>query len=387
MEFGFTEEQRQLQREASGFFKKEVTEEVLRDTEAGHDLGAAGRELLLKMGRKGWVAPTWPKEYGGLGSSNVDRQIIVEERVYHGGQWILHGADIAGPVILRFGTDKQKREYLPRIARGEIEFAVGYTEPEAGSDLASVEMRAVKNGNEYVLNGQKTFNTFCHFADYHWVLARTAFDVPRHRGMSLFVVDLKTPGITVRPLWTIAGWRTNEVFYDDVRVPASALIGGEENKGWRQLMTALGFERMYPVSDLRRSFEQLLQYAKEARFDGLTLADQPVIRQKLGRLAIELEVARLLLFRAAWMMDQGLSPEHETSMVKVFVTELWQHLYGTAMQMMGLYGRLREGSRWAPLMGKIEHHYRWSVTATVSGGTNEIHRNVIAVRGLGLPVG
>jgi alkylation response protein AidB-like acyl-CoA dehydrogenase len=384
VEFGFTPSQLQLQQEAAEFFKKEITEDVLKETETSMDLGPASRQLLRKMGQKRWVAPTWPKEVGGMDSSSIDRQIIVEERLYHGGTLVFHGADIAGPVLFRFGSEEQKGKFIPAIAQGEIELAIGYTEPEAGSDLSAIQMRAVKKGNEYIINGQKMFNTFCHFADYHWLLVRTNPDVPRHRGMSLFLVDLKTPGITIRPLWTMMGWRTNEVYYDDVHVHESNLVG-VENQGWQQLMAALGYERMAPSGGIKRHFEKFLQYTEETRVRGQTLVDNPIIRQKLAELAIEIEIARLFVFRAAWMLDQGLSPEHESSMSKLFASEARHHLYSAAMDIMGMYGRLREDSKWAKLFGMIQLHYQWSIESRIVAGTNEIQRNIIALRGLGLP--
>jgi len=384
MEFGFTPSQIQLQKEAAEFFKKEITEDVLKETETSMDLGPACRQLLRKMGQKRWVAPLWPKEVGGLGSSNIDRQIIVEERLYHGGTLVFHGADIAGPVLFRFGSEEQKSKFIPAIAHGEIEFAIGYTEPEAGSDLSAIQMRAVKKGNEYIINGQKTFNTFCHFSDYHWLLVRTDPNVPRHKGMSLFLIDLKTPGITIRPLWTMMGWRTNEVYYDDVHVHESNLVG-VENQGWQQLMAALGYERMAPSGGIKRDFEKFLQYTEETRVSGQTLADNPIIRQKLAELAIEIEITRLFVFRAAWMLDKGLSPEHESSMSKLFASEARFHLFGSAMDIMGMYGRLREDSKWAQLYGMMQLQYQWSIESRIVAGTNEIQRNIIALRGLGLP--
>jgi len=384
MEFGFTPSQIQLQKEAAEFFKKEVTEDVLKETDVSMDLGPAGRELTRKMGKKCWVAPTWPKEVGGLDASSVERQIIVEERVYHGGPTVYHGADIAGSVLFKFGSDELKNRFIPGIASGDIEFAIGYTEPEAGSDLSNIQMRAVKKGDEYILNGQKTFNTFCHFADYHWIMVRTDTNVPKHKGLSLFIVDLKSPGITIRPLWTMMGWRTNEAYYDDVHVPASQMVGAE-NAGWQQLMRALGYERMAPTGEVRRHYDHFLEYCKQTKIGNRLLADDPLIRQQLADLAIEIEVSRLFLYRAAWMLDQGGNPEHEAAMVKLFVTETSFHLYSMAMQAMSLYGRLREDSKWAQLLGRMQLRYQWSIEEKIVAGTNEIQRNIIALRGLGLP--
>jgi alkylation response protein AidB-like acyl-CoA dehydrogenase len=293
-------------------------------------------------------------------------------------------AHMAGPTILRVGNEELKKEYLPRIARGEVEFALGYTEPQAGSDLVALKIRAEDKGDFFLINGQKTFNTHCHVADYHWLAARTDFEVPKHKGVSMIIVDLKSPGITIRPLITMAGWRTNEVYYDDVVVPKKSLVG-EKNKGFYYLMAALDFERMVPPGLYRRLFDEIVQYAKETVVDGKRLSQKPLIRQKLSQMTVELEVTRLLYYQLAHMLDKGTIPNYQSSMEKMFATEVAQRVANTGMEVMGLCGQLKEGSRWAPLAGRVEHFYRWSVVETVYAGTSEIQRNIIALRGLGLP--
>ena len=239
MNFRFSPDEERFRQEVRAFLDKEVTEGVLQEIDSGQGFGPHSWELLRKLGAKGWLTPSWPKEYGGLGLSHIYRFIIQEELDYYGGLFIGRstGASIAGPTILLYGSEEQKKEYLPRIARGEIEFALGYTEPQAGSDLAALEIRAVEDGEDYVMNGQKCFNTRSHFAQYHWLAARTDPNAPRHRGISLFIVDLSSPGITIRPMWTVGGTRTNEVFYDSVRVPKGNLVG-EKNRGFYHIATA-----------------------------------------------------------------------------------------------------------------------------------------------------
>ena len=270
--------------------------------------------------------------------------------------------------------------------KGEVEFCLGYSEPEAGSDLASLNIRAVEDGDDYVINGQKTFNTECHYAEYHWLAARTDPDAPKHRGISLFIVDLDSPGITIKPMWAMSGERTNEVFYDNVRVSKERLVG-ERNKGFYYMMEAIGAERNEVFVPIRLYFllDELIQYAKETKRGGKTLAEDPVIRHKLAQVAIELDVARLLADRSRWLEINGLPMTYEAEVAKIVTSELQQRLANTGMQILGLYSQLEEDSKWVPLRGRIEWYYLSSFLATIGGGTSEIGRNVIAQRGLGLP--
>jgi len=228
MDFGFSKEEEAFRQVVRDFLKKEVTPEIIKEGESGIGWGPHTWGLVRKLGARGWLTPTWPKEYGGLGLPSIYRFIIHEELDYAEAlphEALTVGAGVAGPTIMLYGSEEQKRDYLPRIARGEIEFALGYTEPQAGSDLASLQIKAEERGDHYVFNGQKVFNTRCHFSQYHWIAARTDPNVVKHRGISLFIVDLSSPGITLRPLWGIDGTRTNEVFYDNVIVPKKNLVG------------------------------------------------------------------------------------------------------------------------------------------------------------------
>ena len=387
MDFGFTPEEEKFRQEVHQLLEKEVTPDIVAETdEYGAGFGPLGRKLLQKLGARGWLTPTWPPEYGGLGASEMMGFIVRDELAYAGGPTILVGAAMAGPTILRVGSEELKKKFLPRIARGEIEFALGYTEPQAGSDLAALDIRAEDKGDYFLLNGQKMFNTASHYADYHWLAIRTDPNVPRYRGISMMAVDLKTSGITIRPLITMADWRTNEVFYDDVRVPKENLVG-EKNRGFYYIMAALDFERMIALGFYQRLFDQLVRYVKETKRDGKPLSHDPLVRQKLAELAIEFEVNRLLYYQLPYMLDRGEVPNYQSSMQKIFATELEQRLTEVGMEITGLYGQLREGSKWARLNGKIEHFCRWSVVETIYAGTSEILRNIIATRGLGLPVG
>jgi alkylation response protein AidB-like acyl-CoA dehydrogenase len=221
-------------------------------------------------------------------------------------------------------------------------------------------------------------------AEYHWLAVRTDLDVPKHKGITLLIVDMKTPGITINPMWTMTERRTNQVYYNDVVVPKENLVG-EKNKGANYLMTALDFERMFPFGEYRRLFEETVTYAKKKMINGRPLSKDPVVRQKLAEIAIELEVARLLYYQLAFILDKGNVPNYQASMEKLFVSELTQRITKTAMEVLGPFGQLKVGAKWAPLGGKLGFFYRQSILETIYGGTSEIQRNIIAMRGLGLP--
>ena len=385
MDFGFTAQEDKFREELHQFLEREVTWDTMVETrEYGMAYGPLWRGVLRKMGARGWLTPTWPPEYGGLGASEATRFIMRDELTYAWGPFELIGAAMTGPTILGVGSDELKKKLLPAIASGEVEYALGYTETEAGSDLAALDMRAEDKGDYFLINGQKMFNTHCHMADYHWLAARTDPNVPRHRGISMMVVDLKTPGITIRPLITMAGWRTNEVFYDDVKVPKENLVG-EKNRGFYYLMAALDYERMWPMGRYQRLFDELVQYVRETKRDGKPLSADPLIGQKLAELAIEIEVNRLLYYQLAYILDRGEVPNYQSSMQKIFATELGQHITEAGMEITGLCGQLMKGSKWALFDGAMEHYRCWSVIETVGGGSSEIMRNIIAIRGLGLP--
>jgi alkylation response protein AidB-like acyl-CoA dehydrogenase len=287
---------------------------------------------------------------------------------------------------MAYGTPEQKARFLPRIAAGEIDFALGYTEPEAGTDLASLSTRAVADGDDFIINGTKLYTSGAHRAEYVWLATRTDPEAPKHRGVSLFMVDLKSPGITVRPLWTMDGGRTNQTFYDNVRVPRENLVG-EVNRGWYYVAHALDFERItvFTVATIRVGFDELVAFIKQASYDGYALKDDPEVRDQIARFSVELEVAQMLSYRVAWMVSKGEHPNYEASMLKVFCTEFQQRLYHYGTRILGLYGQLTPGSPHAPAGGRFERGHRSAVMPTFGAGSSEIQRNIIATRGLGLP--
>jgi alkylation response protein AidB-like acyl-CoA dehydrogenase len=386
MDFQFSAEENKLLEEVRAFIKAESTPELLEETRNLGMLygGEEGRKFIKKFAANGWLASTWPEEYGGLGISQVLTFAIREEMAYAGVPVSFVAANMAGPTILHFGSDEMKKEWLLPIARGELEFCLGYTEPQAGSDLAAVNIRAVDKGDHFLINGQKTFNSHAHVADYHWLAVITDPEAKRYQNMSMMIVDLKSPGITIRPLITMAGWRTNEVFYDDVIVPKKNLVG-EKNMGFYYLMHALDFERMFPLATYRYIFDTIVEYAKETKVDGKSLSSNPLIRQKLAQMEIELEANKLLYYRLAHMLDNSKVPNYQTSMQKLFATEVAQHIARTGMEVLGLFGQLKEGSKRAELEGRIENICRQSIVETIYAGTNEIQKMIIALRGLELP--
>ena len=389
MDFEFTEEEKKFKKEISEFLDREVTEGVIEESDIGLGFGPHSWELMRKLGGKKWLAPSYPEEYGGLGLSKIYRYIVAEELDYRNALVVIRGlgmvgVDMVGPVILRHGNERQKKELVSGIAQGEIDFALGYTEPNAGSDLSQIAMRAVRDGDDYIISGQKLFNTACHFAQYHWLATRTDPDAPAHKGISMFVVDLKTPGISVSPLWEMSDMRTNEVFYDEVRVPKQCLVG-EENRGWYYIVEALDLERLLTVGALERTLKEIIEYTQNTPINGKLLSEDPLTRQRLADMAIEIRVARNLVRRVVWLQDKGTVPNVEAAILKAFVCEVYQRVVEKGLEILGLYGLLRKNSKYSVLEGMIERLFRASFVLTIGGGSSEIMRNIIAKRGLRLP--
>ena len=384
MDFGFTEQEEAFRQEIRDFLLQEVgPERKGRTPEDRFD-----RDFTRKLAAKRWLGVGWPVEYGGLGRPYTEQLVYSEEMMYNGAPAGAHilAQNMVGPSLIRVGTEEQKREYLPRILSGELVFCLGYTEPNAGSDLANCQTNAVLDGDEYIINGSKIFTSFAGQADYIWMTVRTDPTVKKHRGISMFIMDMKTPGITVSKLDTMWEYSNYEVFFDNVRVPKSAVVG-ELNHGWDYLTTALDHERVFMggvVAQHRRLFEEIVAYAQKTARNGKPLTEDPVIRQKLAQLAIDLEIGRLFAYRVAWLLGQGIVPFAEASMTKIFTSELERRLANVAMQVLGLYGPLLEGSQ-APYGGYIAWEYKFSLMQAVGGGSNEIERILIAIAGLGLP--
>ena len=381
MDFSFSPEIEAFKDEVKAYFKseEELAAKARKEVETGEGFGPAMWGVLKKIGAKSWLCPTWPKEYGGLGLPFMYRYIIQEEMHGFFHMYGTVGAGMAGPVILRHGSKDQKEKFLLPIAKGEIEFALGYTEPEAGSDLAALAIFAEDKGDHFLINGQKAFNTRAHYSQYHWLGARTKKTRQNHKGISLFIVDLSTPGITLSPYYTMGGTRTNGVYYDDVKVPRDALVG-EQDRGFYYIIEALAYERIMTVSALERDFNILIEYINKTG-----MGKTPVVRQRLANIAIDIETSKLFALKVAWMLDNNKIPSYEAAMLKIQVTETEQRMLNTGMQILGPYGQLKPGSKWAPVNGMFAWRYQDSLEEIIVRGTSEIMRNIIAERCLGLP--
>lgn len=392
MKFELTPSQRGWRDEVRAFlawhFTPDVEAEAAESSFKDEPPGPLVREFHKKVSEQGWWGLNWPKEYGGLAKSAVEKLIFSEEFEYAGAPFMSRTiASSIGPAILAVGTEQNKRTWVPRIIRGEIEFALGYSEPDAGTDLANLKTRAELIGDEWVINGQKIWNSLAHYATHEWLAVRTDPDLPRHKGISIIIVPLDSPGITVQPLWTWPGMRTNQTFFDNVRVPKENLVG-EINGGWTAGMTALALKRSgayESAGSFRRLLDDLVDYCKNSTFDGEVVARRPFVALRLTELAMQVEVVRLLGYRVAAIIDSGHIPDAEASIVKVFGSELRTKLADWGMQVLGLYGQLRGGDELAPLRGRLEHAYRLAPVGRFGGGTNEVQRDIVAQRGFGLP--
>jgi alkylation response protein AidB-like acyl-CoA dehydrogenase len=346
------------------------------------------QEYRQKLIEKGWITISWPKEYSGKEYTHMEQAIFDERTSYYRAPFVdVISAGIVGPMLLRIGTEEQQTQWLPRIAAGEITMWLAYSEPNAGSDLGGIQTTALRDGDEYVINGQKVWSSGAHVTDYAWMIARTDPSARKHRGVSFFIVDNKTPGITMRPVMNILDeHHFNEVFFDDVRVPKENLIG-EENMGFYHLMTALDFERivLVGIGGFRRMFEELLDYVKTAERNGRPLKEELSVRRKLADIATKIEIGYMLIWRTAEMLDKGLDPHVESSTLKLMSTELARDMAEVGMDILGPYGQLMERTEWTPIRALISRGFLESISATIGAGTSEVQRNIIAQRGLGLP--
>lgn len=386
MEFAFSPEAVAFEREVKEFLAREWSADMQQAAGLEGDNYEAERSFRKKLARRGWLTMSWPPEYGGQQRSLEEMYLFQEACNYVGAPKATVAVQQVGPTLMRFGTEEQKKRFLPPIAAGEVEFALGYTEPDAGTDLASLQLRAVRDGDDYVLNGIKRFTSGAHRSEYVWLAARTDPAAPKHRGISMFLADLRTPGITVKPIWTLGGYRTNEVYWDNVRIPATALVG-EENRGWYYAAHALDHERIsiFTVSSVRAVFDRLVEWARTPGPGGRRPGQDAHVRTVLATYKVELEVLQMLSYRILGMLKRDEHPNYEASIVKIFSTEMMQRLQNAATKLLGLYGQLSPGEPRAPIGGRIEQGYRAAVMPTFGAGSNEVMRNIIATRGLGLP--
>ncbi len=392
MEFRDTESQAAWRKEISSFIRAEGPGTAGADgapptMEEGPE-SAGVKQWRGKLAAKGWGAPAWPKEYGGAGLGVMEQFIMNEEfaeaRVMNPGGM---GTSMIGPTIIIHGNEEQKKEHLGAILRGEVRWCQGYSEPGSGSDLASLQTRAVRDGDDWVINGQKIWTSGAHLADKMFMLARTDPDAPKHRGITYFLMDMKVPGVTVRPLINMAdGHAFNEVFFEDVRVPHRNVLG-EVNRGWYIGTTTLDFERSSIGNAVgqRQTLEYYLRYAKEHANEGAVTSNR-TWRSEFADRWIEAGTAKMLSYHVVTLQAAGRVPNHEASIAKLFNTELSQRIARTAMRLVGMYGQLRD-PKTAPMKARASQGYLQTVASTIAGGTSEVQRGIVATRGLGLPRG
>jgi alkylation response protein AidB-like acyl-CoA dehydrogenase len=397
MDLTYTPEQERLRRELRGYFAALMTperREALATADGEYGSGAAYRQVVRELGRDGWLALSWPEEYGGRGASGIEQLIFTDEAAVAGVPVPFLTLSTVGPTIMRFGTAEQKAHYLPRIAGGEIHFSIGYSEPEAGTDLASLRTRAVRvkgdgeGGGGYVINGQKMWTSLIQYADYVWLACRTDPQAPRHKGLSILIVPTNAAGFSWTPVRTVAGTTTSATYYSDVRVPASALVG-EENRGWPLITNQLNHERVALTSSapVRSALHAVTQWARTTKLaSGERVIDAEWVQLNLARVHAKAEFLKLMNWRIAAQAGDGPGMAG-ASATKVFGTEFATEAYRLLMEVLGANALVRDSSAGAILSGRVERMHRSSLILTFGGGTNEVQRDLIAAAALALPIG
>jgi 3-oxocholest-4-en-26-oyl-CoA dehydrogenase alpha subunit len=385
---GYSAEQEDLRRELRSYFATLISPERRAALAAGGDYGDGEvyKDVVRQMGADGWLTLSWPERYGGRGASMLDQLIFTDEAAIAGAPVPFLTINTIGPTIMRFGTEEQKAFFLPKIASGELHFSIGYSEPGAGTDLAALRTRAVLDGDEWVVNGQKMWTSLIQYADYVWLACRTDPEAPRHKGLSILLVPTSAPGFSWTPVHTMSGPTTSATYYEDVRVPASSIVG-EVNGGWPLITNQLNHERVAltsaaPIMSALREVREWGQNTKLA--DGRLVIDQEWVQVHLARVHARVQFLRLMNWRIA--SGDGVSPA-DASATKVFGTEFATEAYRLLTEVIGANGYVRAGSPAAVLHGRVERMARSSLILTFGGGTNEVQRDIIAAAGLRLPVG
>jgi alkylation response protein AidB-like acyl-CoA dehydrogenase len=387
MKIEFTAKQLALQRELRAYFDELMTEELREELAGGGEGGGPEfRKAMRKLGADGWIGLSWPKALGGRELTAIEQYIFTEEIMRTGFPYPFLTTEAIGPVLNEFATDSIKEAVVKPILRGEVVIAIGYSEPSAGTDLASLTTRADRDGDEWVINGQKVFTSLADFSDYIWLAARTDPASKKHRGLSMFLVPNDSEGLTISPIWTL-GVRTNTTYYDDVRVPAEYLIGGEGN-GWGLITGQLNRERLslvnYGSPDML--FRKVAEWTAETKCpDGSRVIDRPWVQTNLAKVRSGLEVLKLLCWKQAWAMTEGTLSMADASVAKVYGSEFFLELYRLLGEVLGQAGTLKKGSPGAILQGRVEFMYRVGSILTFGGGTNEVQRDIISAAGLGMP--
>jgi alkylation response protein AidB-like acyl-CoA dehydrogenase len=387
MEIGYTEEHEALRNSLREYYDNLLTPEVVEQLHVGHGIGPDMRRVVKQMATDGWLGIGWPEEWGGQGKSAIEQFIFFDESMRAGAPVPMLTINTVGPTIMQYGTQEQKEFFLPKILAGDIHFCIGYTEPESGTDLASLQTRAVRDGDEYVINGQKIYTSLAGDADYIWLATRTDPDVSKHKGISMFIVPMDTPGIKVVPMHLLGNHNINYTFYEDVRVPAANLVGGE-NQGWSLITNQLNHERVTLCSSgiIERAMTDVRAWAQNTKLaDGRRVIDQEWVQVHLARIYARLEFLKLINWKVAWTATQGHLDVADASTIKVFGTEFYLEAFKLMMEIVGQAGYLSKDSPEAVLAGRLEMYARSMVILTFGGGTNEIQRDLIAIFGLGMP--
>jgi alkylation response protein AidB-like acyl-CoA dehydrogenase len=390
VDFEFSDAEQAFEEEVNKFIEQNRSDDVMdltRENMAQLVDTPARRAFMRKLGERGWLGMTWPKKYGGSEGEGVYEYLLNERLAGVGAPQIGKGVGIIGKTIIRHGSEKLKQEFLPKILNNDVEFAIGYSEPQAGSDAAAMALKATRDGKGWRLNGQKIFTTSAHFADWYWFGARTDPDARKHEGITLFLLRMDDPGLTIQAMPTIGDERTNQVFFDNVWVSDDYVVG-ELNKGFKYISEALDLERftMFTFAPIKQRLELLCEYVATEERDGKPLREDPIVRQKIAQLVTQTEVARVLgLQFVAKSMKGGAPPTCEASMYKLYATELSKRLADASLDIAGPGGQLRVHTEEAPMKGRAELTYRYTVVDTIGGGSSEIQKNILARRKLGLP--
>ena len=388
MRIALTEEQEALRKELRGYFTELVTPEIRAGlASATGEFGEAGvyKSVIKQIGTDGWLGIGWPEEYGGQNRSMMEQLIFTDEAAIAGVPIPYLTLNTVGPTIMRYGTDAQKAEILPAILKGEMHFSIGYSEPESGTDLASLRTRAVREGDEWVINGQKMWTSLIQYADYIWLACRTDPDLPRHKGLSIILVPATAEGFSYTPVHTLAGVGTSATYYQDVRVPVGNLVG-ELNGGWALMTNQLNHERVALTSSApsATSLAQVIEWARATKLrDERRVIDQEWVQILLGRVQAKVDMLTVLNWKLA-SATTDLSPA-DASSTKVYGSEMACEIYRMLMEIVGADAVVRAGSAGEVLRGRLERYYRSSLVMTFGGGTNEIQRDIIGYVGLGLP--
>jgi alkylation response protein AidB-like acyl-CoA dehydrogenase len=384
MQIAYTDEQEALRRELRAYFADLMTPEVEDEVMRGETGGAHCLEAVRKMGRDGWLGVGWPEEFGGQGRSEIEQLIFFDEAWRVSAPIPFLSINTVGKTIQEFGSDEQKAFFLPRILAGELHVSIGYTEPTAGTDLASLRTTAVKDGDEWVINGQKIYTSLASYADYIWLAARTDPEAPKHKGITIFLVPTTTPGFSYTKIDTMVNASTFTTYYDDVRVPDGAVVYGV-NRGWDLIVNQLNYERvsLAPAGMFSKTYEDVLDWARTTTLpDGGRVIDQQWVQVNLARVKAQLEFLKLINWKVA--ASNGANPA-DASATKVFGTEFFVQGYKLLMEILGTASALERGSPGAALAGRLARSFQGTLILTFGGGVNEIQRDLIALFGLGLP--